>query len=40
VIANVGGDPVPLPEGVQVLVASDELDPAVGVPKDCAVWVQ
>ena len=40
VIANVGGDPVPLPEGFEVLVASDELDPPTGVPTDCAVWVR
>jgi alpha-glucosidase len=41
VIANVGGnDPVPLPNGVEILVASGEVDPAMGVPKDCAVWVR
>ena len=40
VIANVGGDPVPLPDGVEILVASGEVDPAVGVPEDCAVWVR
>ena len=40
VIANVGGDPVPLPDGVEILVASAEVDPAVGVPKDCTVWVR
>jgi alpha-glucosidase len=39
-IANVGGEPVPLPEGKEILVASAEIDAAVGVPRDCAVWLR
>ncbi len=40
VIANVGGDLVPLPDGREVLVASTEVDLAAGLPADCAVWLR
>lgn len=36
VMVNIGGDPVPLPDG-EVLLASTELDGAL--PTDAAVWV-
>ncbi len=40
VIANVGGESVPLPEGSEVLVASADVDLAAGLPADCAVWLR
>jgi alpha-glucosidase len=39
VIANLGTESVPLPEGVEVLVSSGELEQG-RVPTDCAVWVR
>ena len=39
VVANVGGDPVPLPSGAEVLAASAELQ-ADAVPTDGAVWLR
>ena len=36
-MVNIGGDPVPLPEG-EVLLASTELDGVL--PTDAAVWVR
>ena len=38
VIANVGGDPVALPEA-EVLVASADVDLSGGLPSDTAVWL-
>ena len=38
VLANLGGPTVPLPEGVEVLVASGEVD--TGVPTDTTVWLR
>jgi alpha-glucosidase len=38
VIANLGADPVALPEGVTVLLASGPLDGAGRVPTDTTVW--
>jgi len=37
VMVNIGGEPVPLPEG-EVLLASTEL--ADALPTDAAVWVR
>ncbi|MGZ5415305.1 MAG: glycoside hydrolase family 13 protein [Aeromicrobium sp.] len=39
VIANLGDDPVGIPEGAGVLVASAELAPGAPLPTDVAVWV-
>ena len=39
VIANLGAEVLPLPEG-EVLVASGEFDAAEGLPTDCAVWLR
>ena len=39
VIANLGAEVLPLPEG-EVLVASGELDADGGLPTDCAVWLR
>ena len=41
VIANVGAEnPVPLPEGAEVLVSSAAVDLSGGVPTDVAVWLR
>ncbi|MCW2710605.1 MAG: glycoside hydrolase family 13 protein, partial [Marmoricola sp.] len=40
VIANVGAEFVPLPQGAEVLVASGDLDPAEGIGVDTAVWLR
>ena len=39
VIANLGTEALPLPEG-RVLVASGELNADEGLPTDCAVWLR
>ncbi len=39
VVANLGVDPVPLPVSAEVLVSSDEMDLAQGLPTDTAVWL-
>jgi alpha-glucosidase len=38
VLANLGPDPVELPQGATVLVASGDLTPEGHVPTDTAVW--
>ncbi|MET0999246.1 MAG: glycoside hydrolase family 13 protein [Marmoricola sp.] len=40
VIANLGGELLPLPEGFDVLVASGEDDLGKGLPTDTAVWLR
>src|SRR4051794_28658152 len=40
VIANVGGDTLPLPDDAQVLVCSGELDLGGDLPTDTAVWLR
>jgi alpha-glucosidase len=40
VIANVGGDHVPVPEGGEVLVCSEDVDLSEGLPADTAVWLR
>ena len=39
VIANVGGDPVALPEASEVLVSSADSELSGGLPSDTAVWL-
>ncbi|MCW2638942.1 MAG: alpha-amylase [Dactylosporangium sp.] len=39
VVANTGAEPVQLPVGARVLLASGELDPQGRVPADTTVWV-
>jgi alpha-glucosidase len=39
VVANLGTEPVDLPEGTRVLVASGSLDAEGRVPTDTAVWL-
>jgi alpha-glucosidase len=39
-IANLGEANVPLPEGVDVLVCSADVDLADGLPTDCAAWLR
>jgi alpha-glucosidase len=38
VLANLGAEPVALPEGARVLVASGPLTDVGGVPTDTTVW--
>jgi len=40
VIANVGGEIVPLPDDAHVLVCSGEVDLSAGLPTDTAVWLR
>lgn len=40
VIANLGGEFLPLPGDAEVLVASAEVDLSEGLPTDCAVWLR
>jgi len=40
VIANVGGEFLPLPNGAEVLVASGEFDAEKGLPTDTSVWLR
>ncbi len=40
VIANTGREFAQLPPGSEVLVASENVDVAKGLPADCAVWLQ
>jgi alpha-glucosidase len=40
VIANLGGENVPLPEDAEVLVCSAEVDLSGGLPTDCTVWLR
>ena len=37
-LANLGPDPVPLPDGAQIIVASNPLTDDSRVPTDVAVW--
>jgi hypothetical protein len=39
-IANVGGPNVPLPADAEVLVVSQDVDLADGLPADCAAWLR
>ena len=39
VIANVGEEFVPIPDGWDALVSSGDVDPDNGIPTDCAVWL-
>src|SRR4051812_12470147 len=39
-IANVGGPNVPLPADAEVLVCSQDVDLADGLPADCAAWLR
>ena len=39
VIANVGGDPVALPEASAVIVSSASEDLSGGLPSDTAAWL-
>jgi alpha-glucosidase len=40
VVANLGAEPVELPPGARVLLASQPLDAAGRVPTDVTVWAQ
>jgi alpha-glucosidase len=40
VLANLGPEPVPLPDGAQVLLSSAPLTPDGAVPTDVTVWAQ
>ena len=40
VVANLGTQPVPVPEGAEVLVCSAEVDLSAGLPTDVAVWLR
>ncbi len=40
VIANVGGENLALPEGVEVLASSSDDDLSTGLPSDTAVWLR
>jgi alpha-glucosidase len=40
VVANLGAEPVELPPGARVLLASEQLDEAGRVPTDVTVWAQ
>ena len=36
---NLGGEPVPLPAGTRLLLASEALDPDGALPSDTAAWL-
>ena len=40
VIANLGAETAPRPEGAEILVSSGPLDPDGGVPTDTTVWLR